>query len=221
MAGPPPNVEPTELWLRLTQRPRPFTVIDFPPSKLPGGKPTDPIGKVAIRVLTEHELHECMANAQRAAKEYLKGDTDAKQGNLGYEDIYRNELTFELIYNCCRDPNDINRPVFLHPKLTRKFLTTDELAVLLDAYHLFRSESGPIISEMTVEEMDAWIAKLREGGSRVPLARLSGEAKSDLILYLLEKLSTLTGSAGSPPGSTSSMTSDGEASNVLTGPDLV
>lgn len=215
MSGPPANVEPSALWIALTKRPRPHTLIDFPASKLPGGAVGESPGKLALWVLTEHELHECRANAERAAKELLKDD-DAKQGNLGYEDIYRNELAFELVYQACRTPDDLNRPVFLHPKLTRKLLTTDEIAVLLDAYNIFRAESGPMLSEMTPAEMEAWIRMLQEGGSRVPLAKLSGEAKSDLILLLVKKLSMHTGSAGSPPAEPSS-----DSSSVLPADELV
>lgn len=214
MSGPPKNVEPTALWLALSTKPRPVSIVDFPASKLPGGGVGESIGKVAIRVLTEHELHGCRVNAERTAREMLKDD--AKPGNLGYQDIYNNELAFELVYMACRDPDDHGRPVFLHPKLTRELLTTDEVAVLLDAYNLHRAESGPILAELTLAEMEAWIAKLQEGGSRVPLASLSGEAKSDLILHLVRKLSTLTGSAGLPPAEPSS-----ELSGALPGADLV
>jgi hypothetical protein len=207
--NPPKDIEPSALWLALTTRPRPHTIIDFPASKIPGGGNAQSPGKLALWVLTERELHDCRANAERAAKEMLK-DGDAKVGSLGYEDIYRNELVFELVYCACRDAQDLTRPAFLHPKLARNILTTDEVAVLLDAYSLFRAESGPVVSEMTEAEMEAWIRMLQEGGSRVPLAKLSGEAKSDLILLLVKNRSTATGSAGSPPDAPSS-----ESSNVI------
>jgi hypothetical protein len=74
---------------------------------------------------------------------------------------------------------------------------------LLSAYAIFRRESGPIISDITPEEMDAWVELLAKGASRAPLVRCSSEALTDLILYLVSKLkqasSTATSFAGSQP----------------------
>jgi hypothetical protein len=198
LSAPPKDVAPSDLWLKLTQRPRPKTVVPFPSKdKTIGG---ESIGDVALWVLTESELHSVRANADKVAKEFC-GAT-SKSGDLGYEDAYRNEAVFQLVCIACRNPSNLSQPAFVHPKLARQILTTDEIAQLAMAYNAFRLESGPLVSEMTAEEMEAWLQVLREGGSRVPLARLSGEALSDLVMFLVSKLtpSTGTGSAGSPPG---------------------
>ncbi len=192
MSGPPKNVEPSALWVKLTERPRPMKFIDFP-SK--GGSP----GKLALRILTESELHVCRANATNTAKELLGGES--RSGDMGYEDIYRNELAVQLVTVGCRAAEypDGMIPAFPSAKDARKKLTSDEFAVLAMAYKAFQVESGPILSELTKDEMEAWIKLLQEGGSRVPLAHLSGEAQTDLIMFLVSMLptsQTASGSAG-------------------------
>ena len=55
---------------------------------------------------------------------------------------------------------------------------------------------------MTVPTMDAWIRRLQEGASGVPLAQLSLEALRDLLMHSVSLLATSptgSGSAGSPP----------------------
>lgn len=187
--GPPKDVSPGDLFRRLSERPRPTKAFTLP--RLDGFE-----FNVVLRVLTENELHFCRANAQKASKEFLGGEQ--KVGDLGYEEIYQNDVIVQLVCIACRDAEDPKFPAFPSAKAARLVLTTDEFAVLAAAYNEFRRESGPILSEITPSEMESWIRVLKEGASRVPLARLSGEAKSDLILALMEKLSIATGSAGSP-----------------------
>ncbi len=202
MPMPPKSVPETELWRKLSQRPRPSTVVDFPARR---GEESP--GKLALRVLTESELDYCRGAAETVAKEFC--GKEGKAGDLGYEDVYRQELALQLICFAARDPADNDVPIFPLPKHARQKLTTDELAQLVQSYHYFRAESGPLLYELTADEMEAWIQVLVKGGSRVPLARCSGEALTDLVMFLVSKLGnspTDSGSAGSPPGESSTPT---------------
>lgn len=194
MAGPPKDVASSDLWRRLSERPRPSK-----PFKLTCKDGFD--FEIVLWVLTESELHFCRANAQKVAQEILGGEQ--KSGNLGYEEIFQNELIVQLVCLACRAAEDPQFPAFPSPKFARQKLTTDEFGVLASAYSEFRREAGPMLSELTAAEMEAWIRVLKDGASRVPLARLSSEAKSDLILHLVQTFSTATGSAGSPQGGSS------------------
>lgn len=196
MSGPPPNVSPDDLWQALTERPRPTCEFQFPGNDANG----NPLPKAKLWILYEAELHACRANASKVAKEMV-GEA-GRSGDIGYEEIYRNEMASQMSALCVRAHDNPTFVVFPSPKAVRQRLTTDEVALIASAYNQFRIESGPMVSDMTPAELEAWLKALQEGASRVPLARLSGEALTDLVMFLVSKIKTLstgTGSAGSPP----------------------
>lgn len=206
---------PTELFRKLMEMPRPSTQVDFP-RRGPDGKS---VCQVAMVILSESELNEVRAAADRVAKKMLGDAQREGEQNLGYQDIYRNVSVVELLWRACRNPGELHVPAFLSPALMRKHFTTDELAVLMDAYLQFKVEAGPVVAEMSEGEMDAWIKRLGEGASRVPLSLLSSEAKSDLLMRsaaLLRSFWTGSGSAGSPAdGSSTAAASPEEGAPVV------
>lgn len=202
-AGPPKGKTGSELFAKLAERPRPYEIVPFPAKR-----GTEPIGSVRLQILTESEMHRARADAERTAKAMLNGQT--RVGDLGYEEIYRNELVIEMMVLAARDAEMPELPIFPTAKHAREYVTTDEFGVLAVAYNALRREAGPIISEMTEEELEAWDRALTEGVKVGPLAfsQLSSEAKTDLILHLaarLKDLRTGNGSAGSQPGESSLM----------------
>ncbi len=74
--------------------------------------------------------------------------------------------------------------------------------MLLNSYAIVQSKLGPIPESMDQPTMDAWIDKLRIGGSQVPLSFLSREQLSALLTYSVSRLFASAedkSSAGSPP----------------------
>jgi hypothetical protein len=201
--GPPRDYEPTELYTALMARPRPYKDVEWPGT----GSDGKTLGTIRLWVATVSELLSCRANAQNAAKEMLRGET--KLGDMGYEDIYRDEVIVELLSKVCRDPKADGAPCFPSAKWLRQQLTVDEMTVLVGHYNEHQRKCGPIIADMSAEELEAWIDMLVGGASEpgpLSFARLSSEMKTDLILGLaarLRKLRTASGSAGSPPGESS------------------
>jgi hypothetical protein len=188
---PPKNVQPSELWQTLAKRPRPTKTIEFP------CKDGSSVGRTCLWILTEDELHTCRKNAREEAVARL--GTTAQPSELAYEEIYRNELYVQLACMACRAPENLLVPSFPTPPIARKVLTTDEWGSIVAAYNAFRVEAGPMLSELTPAEMEAWLKTLQEGASRLPLAsRLSPEALIDLILFLVSKLTSLQADSGSP-----------------------
>jgi hypothetical protein len=198
----PKESHASELWLKLSQRPRPTTRVPFPTRA-----GAEPLGDLLLWVLTEDELHAVRSNAQRTARaKLLDGAPIGAELNYGYEDIYRNELQVELIALSARDVDNPIFPVFDNAASARKKLTSDEFAILASAYTQWRLECGPILREVSEAELEGWLKVLQAGASRLPLARLSGEALIDLVLFLVSRLqasSSATGSAGSPPDGSS------------------
>jgi hypothetical protein len=196
MSGPPKDTPPAELWLKLTERPRPTCEFQFPGPGVNG----EPLPKAKIVILYEAELHACRANATKVARE-LVGDA-GRLGDLGYEEIYRNEMASQMVALCLRAHDNPTFFVFPSPKSVRQKLTTDEVAAVASAYTQFRIESGPMVSELSPAELDAWFKVSMEGASRVPFSVLSGEALIDYVMYLVSKIKSLsiaTGSPGSAP----------------------
>lgn len=213
MPGPPENIEASELWLALTQIPRPHRIVDFP-RKIPGTDET--VGKVAIWPLTQEEQMACNAEADRFTKELLKDPQKKDEANLGYAHTYANETAVQVLFRACRDPNNIQRAAFPAPKMLRAQLTTDEIGVLFRHYTTTQNEIGPIVAFMTEEEMDAWLVRLGEGGSEFPLDLLTWEMRDQLLLHSASRLCSFwkaTTSAGEPPPDTSESIESNPSSN--------
>lgn len=198
--GPPANIPPSELWALITQLPRPHRLVDFP-AKDPNG---EPVGQVAIRVLSQEELMICASNAAKVAKDMLREQmSDAPQ--LAYEKIYQDACVCEVLHRACRDVKsapEYNRPAFPAPREVRQRLTLDQTTVLMRAYLRVEAELGPIIAALEPEELNAWIGRLAQAGNAFPLVSLSRQALETLALSLALRLassSTDTSSPGSPP----------------------
>lgn len=195
---PPKGADASELWVKLSELPRPLS-----PEYTFRARGAD-VGTLRFWVLTAQELSWVRVEASRETKK-LFGE-DAIRGNLAYEEELEEQKALHLLQLSCRQPEDPRFPTFRRAAEVREALTDDEITVALTAYAQFRRESGPIISELTPEEMEAWVKVLMEGGSRFPLARCSGEVLIDLTMYLASKLrasATGTSSAGSPPDESS------------------
>jgi hypothetical protein len=202
--GPPKDANPGAMWVTLTALPRPTSS----PHKF-RAKGRD-VGEMVFWVLTAQELASVRVNADRETRLVL--GQDARSGNLAYEEEYEQQKAYHLLQLAARQAEDFRFPAFPTAKLLRETLTDDEISVALIAYATFRQESGPIISELTVEEMEAWLKLLQEGASRFPLVHLSGAALRDLTMFLVQKLgtsATATFSAGSPQGESPSPSAEG------------
>jgi hypothetical protein len=205
--APPPDVNPSDVWSRFTQLPRPLSQPHVFRAR------GQEVGTLVFRVLTAGELTSVYVKAHAAADAQLGADA---KGSTAYEEVYLNEKGIELIQLACRQPDSPLMPVFVNTRDVRENLTDDEIGVLLAAYSIFRTESGPVLQDSTEVEMEAWISVLVKGASAAPLARCSGELVRDLLMYAVSKLraasSTATSSAGSPLGEPSIRNSSDDGS---------
>lgn len=205
MAGPPENIEPSDLWRLLQAQPRPHRTVDFPRV----GPDGQPIGQVAIWVLTQEEQMACNAEAEKVARKLLK---DGKRGDLGYEALFNNEGAVQVVFRACRDPKDHKRPAFPGATAIRESLTADEVGMLFEHYLTVQLELGPIVASLSSEELDAWVARIAEGGAFF-FDLLSRETQKTLAISMASRLAT------SPTGSTSAGSLAEEAPSGSTPPD--
>ncbi len=199
MAGPPDNLEASELWLALTQLPRPHKLVDIPRC-FPG---TDtPVGQVAIWPLSQEEQMAVNAEADRFTKKLLQDPQKRDEANLGYQHTFANEVAVQILSRVCRDANDLTKPAFPSPKQMRQHLTADEVGVMFQQYLTVQLELGPIVAEMSDKEMEGWVKRIASGGSAFPFDSLSWEMQQKLVLFMASRLAsywTDTSSVGSQP----------------------
>jgi hypothetical protein len=88
----------------------------------------------------------------------------------------------------CRDAkNPENVSAFPSAAAVRAQLSSDEMAILVKSYSMVQLRLGPIQAYLTNEEYDAWIERLKVGGSELPLVLLSGEQQIGLIMYMISQ----------------------------------
>ena len=177
--------------------PRPHRVVPFPRKNAEGIS----VGEVAIRVLLQEECLAAKAASERYVRRILreqeaKGPTRGESGQ-GYADLADLRDAMEILFRACRNTDDLEKGFFPTVDAVGKHLTTDEIAVLVLNYRRVQIELGPIQSEMSTEEMDAWIDVLARGGSAYPFDSLSSGAQSQLMRFMACRL------AGSPMDSSS------------------
>lgn len=241
MPGPPDNVEARELWLKLNEAPAPSEIVDFPRR----GSDGKPISRIRIQVLSmaSHDEARMLAH-QRLAKQGVKPD-DTNTSVL-LQEVLGDAVAREILAMSCvtvkpihGDDEDTVKPtygrLFVDAESLRQMLTPDEVTVLFNSYLLVQEKYGPIETTVASEaEINAWVTRLAEGGSQVPLAATSSVSLAGLCLSLALRVSTLsellraqweslpdglasslddlltgTGSSGEPPASPSPTSTSG------------
>lgn len=183
MSGPPKDLPASQLWLKLASAERPFKLVDFP-RVTPDGQP---LGQIAIRILTQEEQMVCSAAAEELARKHVK---DGRKDELGYERLFTDAVCVEVLFRACRDAENPRNPAFPTPKSLREALTTDECGALFSHYLTVQLELGPTVIHMTEGEIEAWISRLVEGGSSFPFDLLSSDLQKILLLHMAYQLRT-------------------------------
>jgi len=179
--------EASDLWLALTQLPRPGKPIPFPRCT-PG---TDiPVGEVFMWPLRQEEQQFASVEADRHVKKILKDPQRKDEANLGYHSLFTNELAVQVLWRACRDINSERgkRAAFPSPGMLRRELTTDETGVLFANYITVQQELGPIMAYLSSEEQEALIIKIHEAGSAYPFDSLSPDEQKILVTSLVSRL---------------------------------
>ena len=192
MAGPPNDVEPSELWRRLSEAPRPSEVIDFP-RKDANGKPLSRV-RIQVLTMTEHD------HARIRAHEWIKGRSVPQEDldGMGMREVYGDAVARELLAMACVSEDPIpGTEASGAPKYGRLFrsgedmatLTADELVVLFTAYEMCQRKFGPYEGNMSgQDDVNEWVSRLAEGGNRFPLAQLSWHQLVELTMLLAERV---------------------------------
>lgn len=217
-----PQDPPSVLLARLMATERPSEVLPF----VRNGADGQPLFDYRMCVLTQHELDQARASAERYTRETLKSAnklTDEQVASVrkeAWSEIYEDAKCFELLRLAMREKNiveakvgmqsdDVIRkypPLFNSTKQARDLLTTDEAASLFNAYTNVQERYAPLWHMLTDAECEALIDRLVEGAGSSPFLHLGQGTLIQLVASLvfhLRALKTGTGSAGSPSDDTS------------------
>lgn len=202
---------------RLAKRSRPYVPFTFHKRE-----DEEVATEAVLVVLSESEMQECFAEAQKFADAKTRektGDATNHSSKFGWAEVYEDEKIVQVMTLAMREvgyPKEDLRFV-PNPKMLRDALNSDELGVLNRAYQNLRADSGPIISQVSSDDAEAWIQALMEGGKRSPLSRLSSEGLTDLVMHLVARLkssSTTSGLSGSPADVSSEKQENGSPSSA-------
>lgn len=183
--GPPKDVPASELWARITAMPRPHRLVDFPRID-PATK--ESVGQIAMWPLTQEEQMVASAEAEKFARKAMKELSEEKlRESFGYETIYSNEASIQVLFRACRRPDNLTWPAFTNPKDMRQKLTADEVGALFRHYLTVQIELGPIVVHLSQDEMEAWIKRLEEGGSVYPFDLLGSETRIALLRFMVHR----------------------------------
>jgi len=202
MSG-PTDLPADELWLELTQLPRPHRQVEYPRKDKDGGA-----RMLEMVILTQIETMGITASSERWVRaELAKAKAQAKKDeqSFAYDALYESRSSCELLFRCCRRVGNIERNFFPTPDAIAGTLTMDEVAVLVLKYNWLRAELGPIVHELSESECQAWINKIAEGGKADPLGEMSLGAQSQLLRFMASRLCsspTDSSSSGALPEST-------------------
>lgn len=196
----PPNIPSEQLLNKLINYKRPYKNVPFPREE--NGQP---IGYIAMVVLTEKEEIECneyLDSAMRMSlkKKGLEVPKDDEHAE-SYHNLYTMKQAVEILFKACRKCEDVEKPFFSTREQIAQYLTKTEIAILMKQYIMVQAEFGPIISKMSAVEMDAWIDKLSmDKEQRFFLSYLSLEATSELVMHIVSRLTNSQTGNGSVGG---------------------
>ena len=177
---------------------RPSEVVDFPRrdpiTKLP-------IGRVRLQVLNLAEHDEARIRAQSwivDKKRLSKDQLDAP----GMREILGDRIAKELISMAClsvdpiKDTAETGKPRYLRHFRSADdvdILMSDELEALWMTYQMVQRKFGPYEGNLeTAEQTNAWIRRLVEGGSALPLGALGWHHLVELTTLLSERAYALS-----------------------------
>lgn len=179
---PPADVPASKLFQKLQETPAPQEEIEFP---------REGFGNVWVRVLSMEQVE----NARHLALKKLKARDLTNDGFEITKRIEGDAVAKELIAMAVfeRDGSD-DAPLYARVFRDARdvdALKPDEIAVLFNAYLMVQDKYGPIESNVTAEDVDAWVIRLAEGGSAFPLASISSQGLVDLTHSLSVKMYSL------------------------------
>ena len=198
MAFPPNDVPATDLFLKLSAPTRPSEVVDFPRrdpyTRLP-------IGQFRMQVLNLAEYDEARIRAQYWIIDKKRIDKTQLDGQA-IKEVIGDRIAKELISMACLSVDPIKGTEETgYPRYLRHFRSADEVDVLLAdelealwmTLQMLQRKYGPYEGNLeNAEQATAWMKRLVEGGTALPLGQLGWHHLVELTMLLADRAYTLS-----------------------------
>lgn len=203
---PPKDVEPSELFQRLLERPRPAEVVPFPGLDWAGSR-----GEVRIQVLAKEEHDRARLAAQHLVKKQaqkygLPALTAADMNEEAVKGVVADLAACEVLAMACtqtkpfvgsqtEDNPKVNYPrIWADGEAVGRTLSADEVAFLFAAYTMVQHKFGPHEALLgTEDDINAWVKRLALGAADYPFLRLSSPQWVELLMGFATRLLDLSG----------------------------
>ena len=192
---------PSELWTKLTERPRPSQVLELP-CKYKDGRS---LGRVRMRVLTKREEDECRIRGlekMHAVKErHPTLDLESSEG----KDLVADAQVREVLWMSCQSVEDhqdrekrpdgppVYAQAFQSPEAIDDVMASTEIEVLWLAYKLFKHKCGP--HEDCIwdpKSVTLWVQRVVEGAKEHPFLHSSWPQLVELNAWLTSRVYLLS-----------------------------
>jgi hypothetical protein len=198
----PEDIAPSELVARLlAEGETDYATVDFP-RKTPAG---EVIARVHIRLLSDHEEANALANALLEMKQMLRSGE-----GKGHPTLEWNLTCRHILAVACRRDDDPKQPFFRHGVADVRQFTTRELGELWLAYVAVQNAALPSLGAMDREELEAWADRVKEGVGHFPFYFSSQENVSTFLSsvadYVVE-MRTLLATLATPDAGSSTLSS--------------
>lgn len=199
---PPSDIEPSDLFLKLMERPAPSDTFAFPRRGTDG----ESMFSVRVFVLAEKKLEACRLRARRWLTETAKEGADVAR--MLDEHAIGDRIAKELLAESVHEDRVIFGTDGDRPQYRRLFrnaddvgeLTADEISALFGAYTLTQFRFGPTDVTFTdAVAVNEWVGRLAEGARPFVLSLLASHQRDELLLSLSDRVSTVLKLIDGPP----------------------
>lgn len=191
---PPTDIPPSELLLKLLERPQPSAVVEYP-CRSTNGTPLPHLRMMVLR-MEQHDEARIKARDTLKTKRRLTDDDLRSQFGLS---LLGDATARELLAMACFmvDPipgteEDPKYPLLFRTSADVNKLPADEVTGLFGAYLMVQKKFGPYEKEMDDGEVNAWIERLEVGASELPLSQLASHQLVELTMSLARRASTFS-----------------------------
>lgn len=194
--GPPTDLSPSDLFLKLLDREDPHIDVEFP---------RDGIGNVRMHLLTDLEVKRAKLKALDEARKQIK---DEDRGTEVAKELEGDLIACNILQRSLR----LNKPLmdsegrarypfaFMSSEDVSAKLTAHEIASLFAAYMSLQRKFGPGEHDFDdPETVNAWIRRLKDGADSTPFWRLDWHALAELFHCLAQRALCLSKVLNSPP----------------------
>lgn len=195
MAHPPTDIAPEDLFRILSTPPRPSEVVDFPRHDRKTGLP---VAKIRISVLDLDQHDQARIDADLWLKSRLSKEL---ADGRGVAEVLNDRVAREILSQACLSVNPIGGEGSENPSYARIFpraddlgrLLPDELETLWMTQRMIQTRYGPFERSFeSDEEITAWMRRLVEGASKLPLGQAGWHLLVALNMSLAERAYTLS-----------------------------